>query len=122
MGTHELPFQKGHSHPIFGPCRVGLKSDGTTDDGTLSAARGYANPYGPSQSDGTVDGDVALLRKFLSTVDLVNENISVCCGQTARWTMMPLGIKVSLGPGDTVLDLTDNHYQPSSPTLPASPA
>jgi len=32
--------------------------------------------------------------------------------------MMPLGIEV----GDIVLDLTDNHHQPSSPTLPASPA
>jgi len=53
--------------------RIGLKSDGT-DDGSLLAARGYANPlYGPSPDE----GNVALLRKFLSTVDRVNENNSV---------------------------------------------
>jgi len=28
----------------------------------------------------------------------------VCCGQTAGWIKMPLGMKVGLGPGDVVLD------------------
>jgi len=28
----------------------------------------------------------------------------VRCGQTARWTEMPLGVVVGLGPGDFVLD------------------
>ena len=30
----------------------------------------------------------------------------VCCGQTAEWIKMPLGMKVGLGPGDVVLDGT----------------
>ena len=28
----------------------------------------------------------------------------VCCGQTAGWIKMPLGMEVGLGPGDFVLD------------------
>jgi len=28
----------------------------------------------------------------------------VCCGQTAGWIKMPLGMEVNLGPGDVVLD------------------
>jgi len=28
----------------------------------------------------------------------------VCCGQTAGWIKMPLGMEVGLGPGDIVLD------------------
>jgi len=27
-----------------------------------------------------------------------------CCGQTAKWIKMPLGMEVGLGPGDMVLD------------------
>jgi len=29
--------------------------------------------------------------------------VNVRCGQTAEWTKMPLGMEVSLGPGDFVL-------------------
>jgi len=28
----------------------------------------------------------------------------VCCGQTAEWIKMPLGMEIGLGPGDIVLD------------------
>jgi len=29
---------------------------------------------------------------------------NVCCGQTAGWSKMPLGMEVGLGPGDFVFD------------------
>jgi len=29
---------------------------------------------------------------------------NVCCGQTAGWIKMPLGMEIELGPGDIVLD------------------
>ena len=47
-------------------------------DGTLLAARGYATHY--LQSDGTDDGDVALLglHKFLSTVDRGERKLTFC--------------------------------------------
>jgi len=29
---------------------------------------------------------------------------NVCCGQTAAWTKMALGMEIGLGPGDVVFD------------------
>jgi len=31
-------------------------------------------------------------------------SVHVCCGQTARWIKMQLGMELGLGPGDNVLD------------------
>jgi len=45
----------------------------------------------------------------------------ICCGQTAAWINMPLGMEVGLGPCDIVLD--GDHTLPSQKlVLPYSPA
>jgi len=31
-------------------------------------------------------------------------SVHVCCGQTAQWIQMPLGMEVELGPVNIVLD------------------
>jgi len=55
-----------------------------------------------SSVDILLDGDAALLPQLgKSPPQFWGPGY---CGQTARWTMMPLGVDVSLGPGDIVLD------------------
>ena len=43
-------------------------------------------------------------------------SVDVCCGQMVRWIEMPLGTKVGLGPGHTVLD-----GDPASPIRGTAP-
>jgi len=43
----------------------------------------------------------------------------VCCGQTAGWTKMPLGMEVGLGPGDFVFDCEPaTHRKKAQPPHP----
>jgi len=40
---------------------------------------------------------------------------NVCCGQTAGWSKMPLGMEVGLGPGDFVFDGTELPQKKGTP-------
>jgi len=43
----------------------------------------------------------------------------VCCGQTAEWNKMTLGMEVGLGPGHIVLDMGTQVPSPKRDTAPS---
>ena len=94
MGAQAPPPTKRRSPPIFGPYM--LRPNGNMDQAvTWYGARPRPRrlcvrwgPRYPSQKGGGAP-------KF---------SAHVYCGQRARWIKMPLGTKVGLSPGDSVLD------------------
>jgi len=122
MGTQPLPTKGGGAPlPIFGPfplwpngwmhqdatwyrCRPQPRDfvlDG--DPGPSPTRGGDATWYGcrPQPRDFVLDGDpVPLPNKGRSP----QFSAQVYCSQTAGWIKMPLGTKVGLSPGESVLD------------------
>ena len=86
----ELPLPQ-----IFGPCLLwpnGWMHQDSTWYGGRPQPRGLCVRWGPN-SHSPERGRAP--PQFLA---------HVCCGQTAGWIKMALGMEVSLGPGHTVLD------------------
>jgi len=134
MGTPLPPPQKGGGAcpPIFGSCllwpngwvdEAGIwQSDFVLDEDPARpqfSAHFYCGqmtgcikvPLGTDvgliPGDFALDGDPVLLpKKGAEPPSSLSKKISahVYCGQTAGWIKMPLGTKVGLSPGDSVLD------------------
>jgi len=85
------PPNRGHSppDPILGPCLLWQNSCM------------YGTEVGLSLSDSVRWGPSSPSPKGAQPPQF---SANVRCGQTAKWTKMPLGMEVGLGPGEFVLD------------------
>jgi len=97
MGTQFPP--KGTQSPIFGPCL--WWPNGCVDQDATWYGGG---PQPGPRPHCVIWGASSLPQKGHSSPQF---SAHVCCGQTAGWITMPLGMEVDLGPGHIVL-----HWEP----------
>ena len=87
--------KKGVEPPNFGPCLLrpnGCMDQDATWYGGRPRPRRHCVRWGPSSPSQKGGGAPSQL------------SAHVCCGQTAGWIKMALGMEVGLGPGHIVLD------------------
>jgi len=91
------PPPKGHSRAIFGPYLLWpngwMDQDGTWHLGSPRSREFVLDGY-PAPSP----------KRGVGAEPPLQFSAHVCCGHTAGWIKMALGMKVGLGPGHIVLD------------------
>jgi len=94
FGPSSPPPKKGSQPPIFGPCQLwpnGWMHQDNAWYGGTPQPRQHCVRWEPSSP-------------FPKGAQLCQFSAHACCGQTAGWTEMPLGMEVGLGPGNFLLD------------------
>jgi len=110
-GNPGPPSPKGAQPPIFGPYL--LWPNGSMDqDATWYGSRPRRRPYCARWRPSSVSPKRGHSPQFLA---------HVCCGQTARWIKMPLGMEVGVGPGNIVLDAGPAPPQGAQPPQISAP-
>ena len=111
MGTQLRLLRKGDTPPIFGPCIVAKRLDGSR-----SATRYYRLQVevGLGPRDIVLDGYLAPPKKRGHSPQF---SAHVCCGQTVGCIRITIGTDVGLGSGDILLDGDPDPLKAAQPPL-----